>query len=185
MVARIGIEDTLTPGLARLIEAGRDLTEPMAQISEAVFSHTLDRFQAQYSPEGVPWEPSRRAMRTGGRTLFDRGDLYNSLERISGPDFAMVGVLETGGPARYARVHQEGFTGTVDVPAHTRTSKRHFTTKAGTRSKNRRTFRQEIGAGQRRMSIIARPFLGIEVRDMSEAERIVFSHLGDRAGGEA
>lgn len=105
---RVEVTDTLTPGLARLAEAAINLAQPMAEISEAMLDHTDDRYFDQVDPTGVPWKPSKRAIKDGGRTLYLRGDLQAGIDRQSGENYAQVGVIATGGPAIYARRHQLG-----------------------------------------------------------------------------
>ncbi len=43
--------------LDQLIRAGVSLAEPMAEIGEQLLANTQDRFDAQESPDGVPWAP--------------------------------------------------------------------------------------------------------------------------------
>lgn len=155
---RFDITDRVTPGLSALIAAGSDLTPEMAEISEAMLDHTHDRFAHEYGPDGVPWEPSRRVIEEGGRTLYQRGDLFNALDRDSGADFAQVGVIATGGPAVYARVHQEGAT----IKPKPGSGKRALRTPFGPR---------------RSVRIPARPFLGIELRDRTVAEQVILDRL--------
>lgn len=102
--------DALSPTLRRLRAAASDLTKPMAEISEAMLTDTLDRFQDERDPLGLPWKKSAAAIEEGRKTLQASGDLYNALERQSGEDFAAVGVYQTGGPAIYGRAHQDGMT---------------------------------------------------------------------------
>lgn len=153
------VEDTLTPGLARVRAAAENLAEPMKLISAAMIKHTRDRFDHEYSPEGVPWEPSRRVIEKGGKTLFEHGDLRNALDRDSGADFAQVGVIASAGPAIYAAIHQNGG---IITPRTSKALKTPF--------------------GPRGSVIIpARPFLGIEERDRTSAEQILTEHLEEAA----
>lgn len=153
------VRDTLTPGLAELIKAGGELAAPMAEISEAMFDHTTDRFAAEYGPDGVPWEIPQRVREEGGKILYLSGALFNALDRDSGDTFAQVGVQATGGPAIYARVHQEGAT----IRPRAGSGKSALRTPFGPRAI---------------VTVPARPYLGIEVRDRSSAEQILFEHLG-------
>ncbi len=155
---RIDITDTLTPGLAGLIKAGADLSAPMAEISEAMFDHTQDRFNAEYGPDGVPWETSQRVLKEGGRTLYKDGYLLGAIGRESGETFAQVGVERTAAAAIYAEVHQDGAT----IRPRSGSGNKALRTPFGPRAS---------------VTIPARPFLGIEVRDRTSAEQILFEHL--------
>jgi phage gpG-like protein len=81
----------------------------MAEISVDWLEATRTRFVLQFDPAGIPWKPRRDTNNTKP-LLVDRGDLRNQLDNDFGPDFAEVGVQATGGPAIYARVHNEGAT---------------------------------------------------------------------------
>lgn len=107
--ASINLFDQLTPALQRAIEAVGDLSAPMAEISVDWLETTRTRFALQFDPAGIPWKPRRDPNNTKP-LLVDRGDLRNQLDNDFGPDFAEVGVQATGGPAIYARVHNEGAT---------------------------------------------------------------------------
>ena len=110
LILEIDTIDQLGPALRRAREAALDLSAPMADLSAEFLSDHLDRFNAQRDPEGVPWKPSADAIAEGRATLRKSGDLFNAIERDSGPDFAAVGVYETGGPGVYGRAHQDGAT---------------------------------------------------------------------------
>lgn len=160
----IDVDDRLTPALARLADAASDLTRPMALISEAVLTHTVERFNRQVSPSGVPWAARRHSEEhpdPGHPLLRKSGDLFNAIDRESGRDFAAVGVLATGGPAIYAGVHQYGAT---------------------VRAKTGGALRTPFGP-RRSATIPARPFLGIEDRDVSLTEAIITAHIEAAADG--
>ena len=157
----IAVDDRVSPALARLVEAGGHLAKPMTEVAEVVLSHTQERFHQEYSPDGVPWLPSRAAIEEGRHTLFKGGYLFDALEDTSGDDFAAVGVQATGGPARYAAIHQ--FGGTIR-PRRARALKTPF----GPRGS---------------VTMPARPFLGIEERDLTAIDAIVIEHLRAAALG--
>lgn len=163
---KITVDDRLTPALQRLGDAGGDLTRPMAEISEAVLEHTIDRFSRQISPDNVPWQPRRHDEShpdPGHPLLRLSGDLFNAIERASGKDFAAIGVIATGGPAIYAKVHQDGAT---------------LTPKAG------RALRTPWGP-RAAVSIPARPYIGLEDRDIDVTGQIVIAHLTAAAEARA
>ena len=152
---RIDVDDRLSGPLGAMAAAAENFAPVMAEISEAVFDHTIDRFHHEYDPDGVPWEPSRRALDEGGRTLYDRGDLFNALDRESGDDYALVGVLGVGGPAIYAQIHQWG--GAIRPRASSA-----LNTPFGPRAS---------------VNMPKRSYLGIEMRDITATEQIVEAHL--------
>lgn len=120
------------------------MTRPFAKIAQEVWSHTLERFKRQTGPDGVPWQRRKKDSDPARAVLFKSGDLYDAIDPDHGADFAAVGVIGSGGPARYGARHQFG------------------------------------GGG-----IPARPFLGIEERDLSAVEQIILSHLRSAADGGA
>lgn len=159
----ITITDKLTGPLARLRDAGGNLTQPMADIAAAVHDNTLDRFAREVSPDGVPWKASAAALAEGRRTLFKSGDLYRAIQPEHGDDFALIGVIATAGPAQYAQIHQSG--GTIRP-------------KAG-----RAALKTPFGP-RKSVTMPARPYLGIESRDLTDIERIVLAHLARAADGK-
>lgn len=162
--ARIDLDDRMTPGLSRLKDAAGDLSVPFGQIAIEVLEHTQDRFQYQYDPDGVPWEPSKRVLEEGGDTLFLHGWLFRSLTNDHGKDFAAVGVEATGPAAIYARTHQEGAT----IHPRADSGKKALKTPFGPRGS---------------VTIPARPFLGIEERDLTSVEAIILDWLAQNASG--
>jgi phage gpG-like protein len=110
-----GIDVTITldsadleAALDRAIAGGEDLRRPMGEIAEAWIELVHERFAEERDPQGVPW-----AKRYGGedperKVLHLTGALENAVVPEFGSDFAQIGVLPTGGPGRYARIHNEG-----------------------------------------------------------------------------
>lgn len=152
---RIEVDDRLSAPFKRLREAGGDMRAPFADISEDVQMHTLERYKRQVSPDDVPWKRRKKSKDAGRPVLWLHGDLYNAIERESGDDFAAIGVLRTGAPAEYAAIHQ--FGGDIE---------------------------NAFGKGVT-VTIPARPYLGIEERDISSVEMIIIEHLRRAAAGGA
>lgn len=114
----IGLDDReLNEALARAIAEGVDLRRPMGEIAGEWMDHVRDRFEHERDPFGVPWKKRRVdpsdpiSVKDASRPLLqlDR-HLLNAIVPDFGPDFAQVGVLKTAGPAKYARIHNEGGT---------------------------------------------------------------------------
>lgn len=163
IAVRLELNDSITPGLERAARAGEDFTRPMAEISFAMLEHTQDRFEYEYDPDGVPWINSQAALKEGRRTLYKSGDLFRALSGDHGRDFAAVGVLATGGPARYARALHYGAT----IRPKRGSGARALNTPFGPRGS---------------VTIPARPFVGIEVRDRTVAENVLIAHLRSAFG---
>lgn len=104
----------LEAALVRAIEAGRDMRQPMGEISEEWLALARQRFADEKDPWGVPW--AKRWGETGKEANGDASrkvlHLTGALERAIvpdfGSDFAQVGVLPSGGPGKYAAVHNFG-----------------------------------------------------------------------------
>lgn len=100
----------LDAALSRAIAQGVDLRKPMGEIAGEWMDHVRDRFAQERDPMGVPWAKRRDNVDPGRKLLFLDGHLQNAVVPEFGSDFAQVGVLKTAGPARYARIHNEGGT---------------------------------------------------------------------------
>ncbi len=94
-----GIRRTMTL-LSRRLKDARPL---MRSIGEDVVDGVREHFERQKSPDGVPWKPSRRAIREGGETLRDTGTLYGSIHARAQSRRVIVGTN-----VRYAATMQYG-----------------------------------------------------------------------------
>ena len=70
-----------------------EISPLMREIARAMETSVLLNFTQQRSPDGIPWLPSKRAQRDGGKTLIDTGGLLASVTAQSGADFAEVGFV--------------------------------------------------------------------------------------------
>ncbi|HEX7820639.1 MAG TPA: phage virion morphogenesis protein [Sphingobium sp.] len=103
----------LDRALSAAIKGGADMSRPMGEIAEEWLEHVHDRFEAERDPLGMPWAKRRDHGEEGAAThklLQHKGNLLRAVVPEFGPDFATIGVLKTAGPARYARIHNEGGT---------------------------------------------------------------------------
>lgn len=98
--------------LAALAAASQDMTPLMEGIGRVLVNGAIERIgTTNVSPDGVAWQPSRRATEDGGKTLYESGVLMRSINAWASPDQVVVG---TNTP--YAAVHQLGAaTGTLGV----------------------------------------------------------------------
>lgn len=85
--------------------------------------------------DGNPWAPAK-VPKTTGSLLIDSGALVNSIRpAVVTPQKVVISAGNS--KVDYAQVHNEGFSGTVAVPAHTRKTKhKDVPVKAHTRKAN-------------------------------------------------
>ena len=70
-----------------------DTAPLMRDVARAMETSVLLNFTQQRQPDGIPWLPSKRAQRDGGKTLIDTGGLLASVTAQSGVNFAEVGFV--------------------------------------------------------------------------------------------
>jgi phage virion morphogenesis protein len=157
----INLFDQLSPALQRAIDAVGDLSAPMAEISVKWLETTRSRFNQQIDPMGVPWAP-RKDTENKKALLVKDGHLRNQLDNESGPDFAEVGVQDTGGPSEYAAIHNFG----------------------GTTRPFRANSKRAYGAFAV-VVIPKRQFIGASDSDQANAVQILSDHLQQAFNGDA
>jgi phage virion morphogenesis protein len=142
--------------LSRLIETGQNLAPVMEDIATYGESSTRDRFKDGVGPDGTPWKQSQRVQERGGKTLIDRGHLLDSIVNNAGADFAEWGSTN----AIYAAIHQAG--GEI-------------------RPKNKPYLAFKLPGGGfrkvKKVTIPARPFLGINAEDEQNIIDIVINNI--------
>jgi phage virion morphogenesis protein len=163
--------------LARLRDRSRDLTPVMRAVGEDILAGVQRSFDEQQSPEGTPWEPSRRATEQKGETLLDTGKLLGSLHvgEVSG-ESVTVGTNDIR-----AAVHQFGAAQgefgimSVLIREHDRQ------TKAGTQRVREHTRWLQLPWG----NIPARPYIGWNERIEADVIRTVTDYLMNPEGAGA
>lgn len=142
-------------GLGRIAAAGGDLRPTLRAIGARLVANTLQRFEDQRGPDGVPWKRSRRAVQQNGQTLVDTGRLRTSITFR-----AADASVEVGTNVVYAAIHQ--FGGTI------RPKKGKFL-----------KFRVPGGGFRqvRSVTLPARPFIGFSAEDREDVADIVARHL--------
>ena len=119
-------------------------------MGEGVRESTLERFKRSQGPDGRRWRSSIRAATGGGKTLIDSARLRNSIRVHSDASGFAVGTN-----VKYAATHQFGEPGrTIRV-----------------NRKKALRFQVDgrwISKKQVRITIPARPFLGLSDEDMQE-----------------
>jgi phage virion morphogenesis protein len=160
MEIRFELDDSLTPALARAVEAATDFTPAMKSIADLMEEATRRRIEeTNVGPDGVPWLPSRRVIDDGGKTLVDTG--RNLLASIASAFTATEAVAGTNWQP--AKIHQ--FGGTIRPR-----EKKALNTPFG--------FRASV-------TMPARPFLGFGPVEQEEIPAILRDHLVTAFSGGA
>lgn len=123
-------------------------------VAEGLRTSAVERFRTEEGPDGRKWEPSVRALQTGGKTLTQTAALKTSIHAQADASGAAVGTNLV-----YAATHQFGDERTV-------------------RAKNGGYLRFQIGGkwvtkASVRIRIPARPFLGISAADEAVIREIL------------
>lgn len=162
------ISDTLTPAIARVLAAAEDFTPAMAKIADQMETDTAFRFDDEKDPDGVPWLPSQRAIRTGLKTLDDTSHLERSFEAEHDALSASLGTN-----VLYAAIHQ--FGGTIRAKGKASGGADALNTPFGPRQS---------------VTMPRRSFLGFGLDNLEAIDMILANHLrlafgGDTIGGAA
>jgi phage virion morphogenesis protein len=171
--------------LGKLATAAGDLTPAMRSIGAALVTSTVERFERQVSPAGLPWKKSARAEAEAGVTLTDTGRLRSSITFA-----AAINAVAIGTPVQdYAAIHQ--FGGEIRQYAYSRRvafrtvkGRRLFARTKGNRA-HKRVERQAVTYGERVIRMPARPYLGLSGPDRGEVLEILRRHLARATGGAA
>ncbi len=156
--------------LAHLLAAMGDLTPLMDDIGQYGVTSTIDRFDEGVDPAGVPWIPSARAVAEGGKTLIDNAHLRNSMTHKADRD-----QVAWGTNIKYARRHNQGFTGTETVGSFKRTKSQVFGQKL------REPIEVVIPSFTRKANTPKRQFLGLSIADVAEIEALTEDYIRDAA----
>lgn len=155
--------------LFNLGENPRPLLEEFGGVLEA---STRARFDTGRGPGGVPWPPSRRAIRDSGKTLVDKGNLERSIRyEVQGTTRLLVGVDGRSESAKHAASHQFGVNKGGVVVTHFRVVTEAF----GVPLATAKTVR--VRGHTRRMRIPARSFLGLDSNDRADLRETAQSFL--------
>lgn len=122
---------------------GKVLDDAAQIVAETATEYYKERFREKVF-DGNPWAPAK-VPRRNGSLLIDSGNLLGSI-RPAYVGRAKVVISAGNDKVDYARVHNEGFTGQVTVPAHVRHTAKHGDV--------------QVREHTRRTNIPARPFMG-------------------------
>lgn len=86
------------------LEEALDVQEILDESEALLLNRIRQRFLAEEGPDGEMWEQSQRARATDGKTLYDTGTLFHSLQAYA--DGLNGRAIGTDVP--YARFHQLG-----------------------------------------------------------------------------
>ena len=163
----------------QVVALGHDLTPLMSIAGSILEASTLRRFEEEVDVDGVPWPPSKAALGLAprasgriapGRTLFDTGGLEGSIRHEVRPNEVEVGVDARTESAKWAHVHQFGFSGRETVSPHRRTINQAFGVPIAPRE-------VEVRGHSRDMRIPKRSFIGVSEEDRIDLERAWHDHL--------
>lgn len=131
-----------------------------AALAEGVRESTLERFRQGKGPDGRRWRASIRVVQGGGQTLVDTAQLRNSIHTRSDASGFAVGTN-----VKYAATHQFGEPGRT------------------IRARRKKCLRFQVGGRwiskkKVRVTIPARPFLGLSEEDMQEMRATVEDFIG-------
>lgn len=134
--------------------AGMDKAGINNAIAEGLRTSTIERFQAEKSPEGKKWKQSIRAREEGGKTLTKSTALRSSIRSDSSADGLAIGTNDIR-----AATHQFGDTRIIKAK---RKKALRF------RVNGRWVSKKEV-----KVTIPARPFLGVSEDDEEEIRKLL------------
>ena len=140
--------------------AGMDKAGINNAIAEGLRTSTIERFQAEKSPEGKKWKQSIRAREEGGKTLTKSTALRSSIRSDSSADGLAIGTNDIR-----AATHQFGDTRIIKAK---RKKALRF------RVNGRWVSKKEV-----KVTIPARPFLGVSEEDEEEIKELLRQSLED------
>ena len=127
-------------------------------IAEGLRTSTIERFQAEKSPEGKKWKQSIRAREEGGKTLIKSAALRSSIRSEASAEGLAVGTNDIR-----AATHQFGDSRIIKAK---RKKALRF------RVSGRWVSKKEV-----KVTIPARPFLGVSEEDAEEPKKLLSQAL--------
>jgi phage gpG-like protein len=154
----------------RVNNLGEDTTPLLEIFGSVLEASVLRRFGEQRGPGGVPWPKSKRALKQGGKTLTDTGDLRDSIRYVIRPGEVEVGSDGLKNPVK-AIANQFGSHRQAVVLAHTRTINSAF----GVPLPKPVTF--NVRPHGMVTNLPARPFVGIDDEDKADMHELGLEYL--------
>lgn len=179
-------EETARRNLAELVARMAD-PRPFYQAAGNLIVASVGRnFQRQGTPDGTPWTPLRPAtVRARQRRGLSGLAILRERERLAGSIFHQVeeGGVRIGVPSGipYGAIHQ--FGGTIDMAPRTGTIFRSQFADGSfgrrfAKRKNKTSVATEVAIGAHRITIPARPFLGLGPEDETDIVAAARGWLG-------
>lgn len=156
--------------LTALEQAAGDTTPAMAAVGRSWHTRLQMAFKGGTDPHGAPWAPLKTRQ---GQPLRDTGTLNRSFTVRASNNRLVLGTA-----TEYAPLHQFGFTGQVEVPAHVRKIRQAFGRPIPETT-------VQVKAHSRSTNVPARPFLplhGLPDSWTNSALRILANHLSKAIG---
>lgn len=144
----------LTSAVSRAADMLGESQNLAEDIGETLTASTRKRFKDEAAPGGGSWKRSARAEAEGGQTLTDTAALKNSIGYEASPTTVVVGTNR-----EYAAIHQ--FGGEIEP-------------------KSAPALRFQVGGkwvSTQKVTMPARPFIGINEEDMEEAREMMLSGM--------
>ena len=167
--------------IAKLLEVMHDTRLIRGSIGETLLRSTTDRIESSGpAPDGTPWAPLSPTYlllkKNKGNMLRESTDMVNALTYQLTENGVVVGVEPQ---IKYARIHQKG--GVIDMPFITRVQRFR---KVGNqvrfaKKKHKRAYDKAVKVGAYKITIPARPYLGVSDEDKEAIKRIVKQRLAD------
>jgi len=158
--------------LYRLRNLGEDPRPVLEEWGGILEASTRERFDSGRGPGGVPWLPSKRVQKHGGKTLVDKGNLERAVRyEVRNRNLLLVGVDGRATSVKEAASHQFGVNRTVVVVKHERVIDHAF----GVPLKEVAIV--QVRGHARRMNLPARPFLGVDNNDRRAMTDSAVSYL--------
>ncbi len=175
--------------LDRVEAVGGDTLPLMRALGGYMLASTQRRFETRTAPGGAAWQrlaprTARERIRQGYGTtniLRRSGILYASLTYV-----ASSTEVETGTNNPYAAAHQ--FGAEITHYARSQPIYQHYDAKTDTfdprfRKRSRSNFMRYVEIGEHKVTIPARPYLGVDDADVVEMAAIGEDWLAGRIGG--
>lgn len=157
--------------LGRIQALGGDLIPFMQDARAILLGSVQERFRTGKGPGGIPWAPTKRQTQQAvgkrgpnkARILVDTGDLQNSIRGEVGPNYVEVGSDGLKNPVK-ALANQFGAHGQTGVKRHYRLVTQAF---GATLAEPVLAYVHAYG---RIVNLPARPFIGLDDRDVDEVK---------------
>lgn len=175
-------DEKVRVNLMKLIDKTEHLQPTMRKIAVKMHKAVEKNFKDEGRPEWDPLADSTKKQRikkhgTARPILRVSGDLVRSITEKSDNTSAVVGTN-----LAYARVHQLGFNGTINVSAHSRKVESKNQYQKSRRSGGFTKIKIASGIGyvkdhSRNMKVTARPFLMVTDDDLREINDVIIDDL--------